>query len=287
MKRVLLVAAAFAAIAVSARADEIELVTGEKLKGTIVSRDAEKVVFDHPALGRITIPAAKVKPEPPPPSPWKFKAELGANGSRGNVENSALHAAVSAVLDDDERRLSAQVVHSQAKTAEVKTQDQTYFELTHDWKIKDSPWSVYATARMDWDSFQDWDRRASVGAGVGYAVSDTKDLKLRLRAGGAMTKEWGGSDPDNTRRRPEATVGADGSWVVNETNSIEGKFTYFRDLRDTSKYRVLGSLAWSVKLAKDSPLSMKLGAEDEYDTHRFAPFKKNDFRYFAALVAEF
>jgi putative salt-induced outer membrane protein YdiY len=269
--------------------DEVELSTGEKLKGTIVSRDAEKIVLDHPVLGRLTIPAAQIKPEAPPPEPddWKFKAELGATGSSGNVDQSALHAAVSAVLDNDARRLKAEVGHSSAETEDVKTQDKTFAEATHDWKFKGSPWSLFVTGRMDWDEFQDWDRRATLGVGAGYALSDTDELKARLRLGFAETREWGASDDDNNRWRPEALLGAEASWKLNETNSIDGKVTYYRDLRETSEWRAIGALSWSVKLAKESPLSLKFGVEDEYDTHRDAPFEKNDFRYFAALVAEF
>ncbi len=288
MKRFVLAAAVVTLGALGvARADDVELVTGEKLTGTIVSRDAEKIVLDHPVLGRLTIPVSQLKPPAPPPPPWKFKAELGASGSRGNVDQSDLHAAIGAVLDDDARRLKMDLVHTQAKTGGTKTADNTYFEAIHDWKIKDSPWSAFATGRLDWDRFQDWSSRASIGAGAGYALSDTKDLKARVRAGMAATREWGGSESKNNHWRPEATLGGDATWNLNETNTIEGQITYYRDLKETSDYRMLGSIAWSVKLAKDSPLSLKFGLEDEYDTHRDAPFKKNDLRYFAALVCTF
>jgi len=274
----------------AARADDVEVATGEKLKGTIVSRDANSGVLDHPVLGRLTIPVEKLKPEAPPappPSPWKFRVELGASGSQGNVDQSALHAAVGAVLDDDARRFKADLVYSRAKVEGTKTEDKTYLEVTHDWKIKDSKWSVFATGRMDWDKFQSWDRRATIGAGAGYAVSDTDELKARLRAGLAGTKEWGGEDPDDNKWRPEALFGGEAAWKVNETNLIEARVTYYRDLDETNKYRIISSLAWSVKLAKDSPLSLKVGCEDEYDTHRSSPYDTNDFRYFVAIVAAF
>jgi putative salt-induced outer membrane protein YdiY len=288
MKRILV---AFAVLSMAAfgaaRADDVELVTGEKLKGTIVSKDAEKIVLDHPVLGRLTIPIERVKPAPPPPPPWTFRAELGASGTRGNVDQSALHAAIGAVLDDDSRRLKADLVYSRAKVESTVTEDKTYFEVTHDWKIKNSKWSIFATGRMDWDRFQSWDRRATIGGGVGYALSDTDKLKARVRAGFDGVKESGNDDPDDNKWRPEAQVGGEASWNVNETNTIEGRFTYYRDLERTDKYRIISSLAWSVKLAKDSPLSLKIGCEDEYDTHRTAPYDKNDFRYFAALVCTF
>jgi putative salt-induced outer membrane protein YdiY len=291
MKRILLAFAALSMAALgAARADDVELVTGEKLKGTIVSRDANQIVLDHPVLGRLTIPIERVKPEAPPappPSPWAFRAELGASGSSGNVNQSALHAAIGAVLDDDARRLKMDLVYSRAKVEGTITEDKTYFEATHDWKFKDSKWTVFATGRMDWDKFQSWDRRATVGAGAGYTLSDTDTLKARVRGGFGAAKEWGNDDPDDNKWRPEALLGGEASWKVNDTNTIEGRVTYYRDLENTDKYRVIATLSWSVKLAKDSPLSLKIGCEDEYDTHRSSPYDTNDFRYFAALVCTF
>jgi putative salt-induced outer membrane protein YdiY len=291
MKRILLsIAALSMALVGAARADDVELVTGEKLTGTIVSRDANNVVLDHPVLGRLTIPVERLKPPAPPKppeSPWKYRAELGASGSRGNVDQSALHAAIGAVLDDDARHLKMDLVYSRSRVEGTTTEDKTYFEATHDWKFKDSKWTLFATGRMDWDKFQSWDRRATVGAGAGYTLSDTDKLKARVRAGIAGAKEWGNDDPDDNKWRPEALFGGEATWNVNATNAIEGRFTYYRDLEHTNKYRIIATLSWSVKLAIDSPLSLKVGMEDEYDTHRSSPFDKNDFRYFVAIVAAF
>jgi putative salt-induced outer membrane protein YdiY len=291
MKRILLAVAALSmALVGAARADDVELVTGEKLTGTIVSRDANNIVLDHPVLGRLTIPVERLKPPAPPvppKSPWTYRAELGASGSQGNVDQNALHAAVGAILDDDKRRLKMDLTYSRATVESVKTEDKTTLEILHDWKFAGSKWSLFAAGRMDWDKFQSWDRRASVGGGVGYAVSDTDKLKVRVRGGLAGTKEWGNEDPDDNKWRPEALGGVEGMWKVNETNTIEGRVTYFRDLDEISEYRVVSELSWSVKLAIDSPLSLKIGCEDEYDTHRSSPYEANDFRYFVALVCTF
>ena len=140
---------------------------------------------------------------------------------------------------------------------------------------------------MDWDEFQDWDRRGSLGAGVGYLAVDQDALKLRLRAGLNAAREWGASNADDNRWRPEALAGAELNWKINETNTFDAKAIVYPDLRDSGKYRVLSEAGWSIKLAKDSGLSLKLGVADEYDTHREAPFKKNDLRFFAALLYEF
>ena len=298
------VAVLFAASA--ALADEVRLSTGEVLHGTIVERNDTSVILDHPVLGRLVIPVAQTaaasptaEPTPaaatapaapvatPAPSPWKFSAELGASGSSGNTDQSDLHAAIGALYEDDVRRLKADAGWATSKTDGDKTKNQQFVEATHDWLFNDSPWSVFATGRMDWDEFQDWDRRATVGGGVGYLAVKQDDLSVRLRAGLVFTREWGSSDPDREDWRPEGLLGAEANWKLNETNTIEAKATWYPDLHDTGEYRIVTSAAWSVKLSTESALSLKLGAEDEYDSHAEEPFDSNDFRWFAALLYEF
>lgn len=305
IRSLVLVSAPF--LAASAFADEVVLVTGEKLTGTITSSDGTHVVLEHPVLGRLVIPRSKLHPSAPspdaipaappapvappappaPPNPWKFKVEAGVSGSAGNTEQSDLHAAISAVLDDDERKIQAKAAMTRSETEGVKTKEQSFIEATHDWKFKDSPWTVFVTGRGDFDRFQDWDERASLGAGAGYLLFDEKTFKARARGGLAATREWGSSDPDREDWRPEALIGGEATWLANDTNTIEVKTTVYPDLDETGEFRWISSAAWSIKLSKESSVSLKLGVENEYDSHREAPFDENDFKYFAALLWEF
>lgn len=294
------------AAAPAAFAEEFRLSTGETIRGTVVERNEAVVILDHPVLGRLVIPVPQIvaapetpaapaapaapsapEPAPPPPSPWKFRAELGASGSDGNTDQSDLRAAIGALYEDEARRFKASAAWLTSKTDGDKTKDQQYVEATHDWLFKDSPWSVFATGRMDWDEFQDWDRRATVGGGAGYLAVDDEDFKLRFRAGLVGTREWGSTDEDREDWRPEGLLGVEADWKINETNSIEAKSTYYPDFDDAGEYRLVSSAAWSVRLSKESSLSLKLGVEDEYDSHNENPFEKNDFRWFVALLYEF
>lgn len=277
-------------VAGTALADEVKLVTGETLKGTIVSRDDGGVVLDHPVLGRLTIGRTQIEPPAPPPPPppaWKFRAELGASGSSGNTDQSDLHAAVSALHEDETSRFKAGAGWATSENDGDETKDQKYAEAIYDWKFRDSPWSAFATGRVDWDEFQDWDRRATVGAGAGLSLVDEATVKLRVRAGLATTREWGGSDPDREDWRLEGLIGAEASWQINERTAIEAKSTWYPDLDDGGEHRVVSSAAWTVKLAEAAALSLKLGIEHEYDSHNEDPFETSDFRWFAALLFEF
>lgn len=294
-----------------ALAEEVELVTGEKLRGTLVERTDAQVVLDHPVLGRLFIPAYQLKaaapataapgkpaapgesaatpaaPAPPAPPPWKFRAELGASGSSGNTDQSDLHAAIGAVYEDEKRKFKASAGWLKSETDDEKTKDQQYVEATHDWLFKDSPWSVFVTGRMDWDEFQDWDRRATVGGGAGYLLVKSETLEMRLRAGLVGTREWGSTDEDREDWRPEGLFGGELTWKATETSTVEAKSTWYPDFDDTGERRIVSSASWAVKLAKDSGLSLKVGVEHEYDSHNEDPFDTEDVRYFAALLWEF
>jgi hypothetical protein len=217
MRRIALAALFVLTASLPALADEIELVTGERLRGIIVERDDAKVILNHPVLGTLIIPAANVKPgtpepaapaapakgpdgkpapapavppAPPAPSPWKFRVEFGASGSSGNTDQSDLHAAVSALYETEKRRFKAEGGWANAETDNERTKNQQFVAAIHDWFIKDSKWSFFVSGRKDWDDFQDWDHRASVGAGVGYAFVKRDDFELRGRVGLAATHEW-------------------------------------------------------------------------------------------------
>lgn len=62
-------AAFFLSWSAIAPADEIRLITGEVLVGTIIEQNDGHLILDHPILGRLTIAASKLSPPPSPPSP--------------------------------------------------------------------------------------------------------------------------------------------------------------------------------------------------------------------------
>lgn len=293
--------------------DEVVLTSGEVLKVSNVKRDEGRVEMDHPILGRLYVPANMIEsirstleggaaPVPPAtvpvalPAPsdksaaaleepkWKRRAELGVNGQSGNTRTVDLRAAIGALLETPTERWKFDAAYMKSKADGEKTANNWYVQGLHDWLFKDSPWLVFATARYDWDEFQQWDTRISLGAGVGYRLIDEKDLKVRLRAGFNETRQSGG--PDDGKWTPEGLLGAEASWKINENQALEGAVTYYPDLKDAGEYRVVSTAGWSIKLSADG-LSLKIGIEDEYDTHAEDPFKKDDFKYFLALLYEF
>ena len=119
--RFVLAFAAAACVALSSTAAEVELSTGEVLKGEVVSQNDESVTLKHPILGPLTIkrgtiaavrgvePAAEdTKPAPKPePAPtvkpgsfwltllegWESQFVVSFSGSAGNSENANIRLA--------------------------------------------------------------------------------------------------------------------------------------------------------------------------------------------------
>lgn len=298
-------------LAAPAFADEVELVTGEVLKGSNVVQEEGRVKIDHPVLGRIDLASSSVRAvrrdgasdlaaaiasmpagiggddaagAPAKEPQWKFRIEVGVNGTSGNTRTQDIHLGGGALLEQEEHRWKFDAQYARSKTAGVKTTDQWFVQGLKDWMWKDSRWIAFVTARYDADKFQAWDKRVSLGAGAGYKVVDEADLKVRLRAGLNETKEFG-SDTDQWRT--EGLLGIDMSRKINDSQNLEASATYYPDFRDSPEYRVVSSVAWSIKLSQTEALSLKIGVQDEYDSHRENPFKRNDLKYYAALLYEF
>ena len=299
MRKTLFAALVLAFTGAVAGADEVRLISGETLTVTDVKTDGTKVSMVHPVLGRLEVPATHVteikKPDgakfagtgdplPDPPPKWKFRAEVGVNGTSGNTRTQDLRAAIGALLETPSERWKFDAVWMKSKTEGEVTKKNWYVAGLHDWLFKDSPWLLFAAARYDWDEFQPWDSRLSVGVGAGYTLIDTDDTKMRLRAGFFETREYGG--PNDGDWRPEGMLGAEATHKLTESQTLEGAITWYPDLQDAGEYRILASASWSIKLTENG-LSLKAGVEEEYDTHRESPFERADVKYYAALLYEF
>jgi putative salt-induced outer membrane protein YdiY len=299
MRKNLFAALVLAFTGAVAWSDEVRLLSGETLTVTDVKTENGRVTMIHPVLGRLDVPATQVteikrtdgtkvsgygEPIPEPPPKWKFRAELGLNGTSGNTRTQDLRAAIGALLETPSERWKFDAVYLRSKTDGEVTKKNWYVAGLHDWLFKDSPWLLFAQARYDWDEFQEWDSRVSAGVGVGYTVINTEQTKGRLRAGFFETMEKGGSNDGEWR--PEGMLGAEATHQLSKSQSIEGAITWFPDLQNSGEYRIVASASWSIKLT-DNGLSLKAGVEEEYDTHREDPYEREDVKYFVALLYEF
>lgn len=291
----------------------VTLRTGEVLRGSFGGVADDKIVIDHPVLGKVNIPRAEIagwtvtapteatpttptaepaKPATPPPPPaptsffegWTGSVELGLNGSEGNSSRFNVRAGFGAERKTEETETKFTFAYSYAKDEGEETEHKGQTELRNDWILgKESPWRVYALGRLEYDEFQDWDWRASAFAGIGYQFIKTDKTTLIGRVGGGMSREFGG---DDNRIHPEANFGIDLEHKFTDTQKFTLTFDYYMDLLNVSDYRLVGKAAYEILLDESSGLTLKLGVEDRYDSSP-GDAKRNDLDYFALVVFKF
>ncbi len=298
-------------------ADSVELVTGDLLHGTVVEQTDSTVVLEHPIMGNVTLPVDQVKavlvtegdggeavvtPEPEPePEPevepivdkdsfsqnilpgWDKHFELGFNGSEGNSQTLNIHSAFKATEEDDHHRWLLGSRFFQNKDNGMRTRNEFSAEATHDWLMPDSPWFKFATVKYQYDEFQDWKSRASGFVGVGKQLAETDKHDLIGRVGIGASYEFGTVN----ELVPEALLGLEWVYTINERQKLESHVTVFPDLAEFGESRTVAGAAWTLKVDEADGISLKFGVDNEYESRTEGNAKHNDVKYYGALVFDF
>jgi putative salt-induced outer membrane protein YdiY len=302
-----------AALALSAGADTVTLTTGETLSGSLVSQNDAQVVVQHPVLGKLTIPRASVasvvvqaKPDPTPPTEavapqpeptpepvveeegffagWSSKLEIGFNIRTGNTESTDGRVRFGSSKENDHHRWKADAAYYIAFDDGDKTDHEATAGLLKDWLFPGSKWFWWAKGRGDYDEFQSWDYRLTGGGGLGYHLVEEEKLTIDLRAGMGLAREFGSDDEDI---HPEAQLGIEGEWQIDDRQSIVADTWVYPDVGDLGEYRITSSAAWQFKVDMKRGLSFKLGLENEYESEVEYGDDHNDLKVFGAMVLEF
>jgi hypothetical protein len=90
---------------------------------------------------------------------------------------------------------------------------------------------------------------------------------------------------EDDRWVPELGLGLEGVWKIAENHRLTFYNKLYPDLIETGEFRNLSGAAWIIALNQE--LSLKLAAENEYES--FAPegTEKNDLRYTGSILIGF
>ncbi len=213
-------------------------------------------------------------------SGWEGSFELGLTGASGNNERFNFRARADASRENDKSADKLTLIYSYATDDGSETENRFAASARHDWKFADSPWRVTLGGTYEYDEFQDWDQRFSIGPGVGYQAIENDRTNLLLRAGLVATKEIGGSD---TAWTPEADLGFDLDHKLTERQKLVVVFDLYPSLKNSGEFRLLSDIAWQIELDPETNLYLKLGVEDRYDSTPGPDKKKNDIAYYATI----
>jgi putative salt-induced outer membrane protein YdiY len=216
---------------------------------------------------------------------WKGGVELGLGGSEGNAETFNMHAGANAERKTDRYTTKASFVYLRASTDGHVDKNRAELDARNDWTMdKGSPWRVFVQGTAEYDDFQDWQYRLTLFGGVGYAFIETERTTLVGRAGVGIREDLLGSD---NRMHPEGLLGLDWSCKITQRQLITTTAEFYKDFLDLDDYRFKLKAEWSLLVDPESKLSLKVGAEDRFNSNPGPNTKSNDLDYFAVLVWSF
>jgi hypothetical protein len=275
----------------AAAADSIDLVNGDKLSGDVVERTAERVVLEHPVLGRIEIPVEQIKPPKAPNgglfgtsflAGWTRTFQLGVSGAQGNTKNNDVLAALDLDYEDEDKRWSFDAVYRFGVADGETNKHDAFTQLRRDWLLNESPWFLFAIGRFDYDQFRTWTYRLNGSGGIGYQFLKGERFDLKGLFGPSLTKEFQDSD-----FFVEALVGVEGLWKIAPDHTLSLSNTIYPALNDLGEFRNLSVLAWKWKLMEDPGLSLIAGVNNEYLSKVDDGLKHNDVKYSTSIGIDF
>jgi putative salt-induced outer membrane protein YdiY len=275
-----------------AGAETLELVNGDKLSGEVIERTEDHVVLDHAVLGRVTVPTAKLEsPEPVNPGlfgtgflrGWKRSIEMGLSGASGNSETKDLRAGVNLGYEDKTRRWKFEARYLFSEQDHDTSQNNFRTILNRDFLLPNSRWFYFAGGRYDWDDFQNWEHRLTLGGGPGYELFTSESFNLRGRIGPSLTIQRG--DDDDVKG--ELLLGLEAVWRISEAQTLNLSNSIFPALSDPGEFRNVTNADWIVQLSERHRLALKLGLENDYDSSVDSDTEKNDLKYYGSLLYSF
>jgi hypothetical protein len=275
----------------AAAAESIDLVNGDKLSGNVIEQNAERVVLEHPVLGRVEIPVEQIKPPKAPKrglfgtsflAGWTRTFQLGVSGAQGNTKNNDVLAALDLAYEDEQRRWDFDAAYRFGAADGETTQHDALAQLRRDWLLAGSRWFFFGIGRFDYDQFKTWTYRLNGSGGIGYQFLKSERFELRGLFGPSLTKQFNESD-----FFVEALVGLEGLWKISKHHSLSLSNTIYPALNDIGEFRNLSALAWKWKLMEEPGLSLIAGVDNEYESSVASGLKHNDVKYSTSLGIDF
>ncbi len=286
----------------TASADEVTLNSGERLTGEVTSQNDNVVTLDHPVLGTLQINRDQVQtvqtdeaaqaPQPAAPksrfSTWVLPSfaktfEAGFNGAEGNSQNFSAFLAFNATSETDFDRWDITARYFRSSSDNVVSQNEVNATILKEWLRPEQRHFWFTRANYQYDQFESWEHRVGAYGGIGYTFFDTPTWELDGRAGAGPQYEFGSVNEVTW----EALLELDAAYHIAENHKIAGYNRLFPSLSEGGEFRNITGLAWTYKINRARGLSLKLGAENEYDSDPSEGDKKNDVKYYGALVFEF
>lgn len=271
-----------------AKPQTFELINGDILRGEVLEQDEHRVVIQHAILGRLEIPIDQIAPSSFHPglagtdflAGWTKELSIGLGGSQGDTNEADLRVAFKVERLDEHRRWQLDGRYALSFTDKEVDDNYAHITLLRDWLWTESRWFAFAYGIYDFDEFEAWEHRPTLGVGPGYHLVTGPVFNLDSRFGPFITYEFGDVDA----ARPEAAVGFFATWKFGNRHSLALSNTYLQTL-DESEFRDISKMEWKIRFALANALSLKLSIDNEYDSA--SDQSKNNLNYVTAIAVDF
>lgn len=234
----------------------------------------------------VRLPIAGDVPLPRSLRGWTGHIELGLNGADGNSESFNVRGGAGATRKGEIWNAQAKFVYSRNTSGDEVTRNRFDSSLRNDFRFeKESRWRFFTQSSYEYDDFQDWQHRISLGLGLGYAFIEDDATTLIGRAGPGVTGELGREDGDDWT--PELIAGVDVSHQFTDRQRIFGTFDIYPSLENFTDYRFAAKAGYEIVVDPDTGMALRLGIEDRYDSTVSGGKKRNDLEYFVLLAWNF
>lgn len=219
------------------------------------------------------------------PPGWSGAVELGLSGSDGNTENFNMRAAFDLARKVGLGESALNLTYRYSAEGGDATANRFVASARHDQRFSaTSKWRYFITGVYEFDEFQDWRHRLTLGNGLGYAFVEDDTTKLIGRVGIGASKRWGGADESWI---PEGILGLDFEHKLSERTSVYATVNYLPDLSDFPQYRLNSTAGLKVVVDPELGLNLHAGFEDRYDSNPGPGSRRNDIDYFLMLGWKF
>lgn len=215
---------------------------------------------------------------------WKNSVAAGLNLSSGNSENMAANLTLKTErISDDPHEIRCEINLNYGESDNndsgmVKDTDNGKALAIYKYKMNRS--YIYSDNSIFYDDMADIDYRLILGGGVGYFVISSDSAKLGLEAGAAYVKEEmnDGSGDDNISAR----LAFRHDQKLGDTSKLWLSAEYIPSFEDSGDYLANGE--FGIEAALNSHLSLRLVAQDRYDSTVPADTENNDLSIVSSLV---
>lgn len=216
---------------------------------------------------------------------WNGEIHLGTDMSTGTVERSRFRGGFDIHKTYDGHNTAIRTDYAYARTDDVESENRMVNGLTQDWGTGSTKLSgVFVRGVGERDEFRAFDYRLSIAGGGRYQVVKSDATDSLLRIGLSATREFGSVREEWV---PEGACFFSVSRAINARQKLIANVDYFPELEEPSEYRVTLKATWDYLVDEESGLSLRLGAENRYDSRIAESDDRNDLDVRAELVWRF